>query len=145
LAFYDTTANVVIVAKPDMIYRDQGAVVWRETKTTQRDDRFHDDPLDAYPQLALATVLLGEGTLGGDLNGARVELETLKPGTSNIEYIEPFHEPDRVAKARQVLHDLAEPWRSDEVFTARPTARVCGTCPVSTWCSSAIGGGGRGH
>lgn len=140
LAFYDTAANVLVVAKPDLLYRDQDAIVWRETKTTQREKRFHDDPLDAYPQLALATVLLSEGTLGGDPAGARVELETLKPDTSTIEYIEPFQEPDRVAKARQVLHDLAEPWRNDEVFTARPSARACGTCPVSTWCSSAIGG-----
>lgn len=140
LAFYDTTANVVVVAKPDMLFRDNGAVVWRETKTTQREDRFHDDPLDAHPQLALATVLLADGHLGGEPTGARVELETLRPDSGSLECIEPFHEPERVAKARQVLHDLAEPWRSDEIYTARPTGRVCGACPVSQWCSSAIGG-----
>jgi PD-(D/E)XK nuclease superfamily len=140
LAFHDTTANVVVIAKPDMLFRDNGAVVWRETKTTQREDRFHDDPLDAHPQLALATVLLADGHLGGEPTGARVELETLRPDSGNLECIEPFHEPERVAKARQVLHDLAEPWRSDEIYTARPTGRVCGTCPVSQWCSSAIGG-----
>ncbi|MFD7652856.1 PD-(D/E)XK nuclease family protein [Actinosynnema sp. NPDC059797] len=145
LTFYDTTANVIVIAKPDVLFHDNGGVVWRETKTTQLEGRFHDDPLDAYPQLALATVLLNDGHLGGDLTGARVELETLRPGGATVECIEPFHEPDRVAKARQVLHDLAEPWRSDEVFTARPTARVCGTCPVSRWCSSALGGGRRGR
>ncbi|WP_439655934.1 PD-(D/E)XK nuclease family protein [Lentzea sp. HUAS TT2] len=140
LAFHDTAANVVVIAKPDVLFRDNGAVVWRETKTTQREDRYHDDPLDAHPQLALAIVLLADGHLGGEPTGARVELETLRPGSANLECIEPFHEPERVAKARQVLHDLAEPWRSDEIFTARPTGRVCGTCPVSQWCSSAIGG-----
>ncbi|MCX2949753.1 PD-(D/E)XK nuclease family protein [Lentzea sp. NEAU-D7] len=141
LAFHDTSANVVVVAKPDMLFHDNGAVVWREIKTTQRDSRYHDDPLDAHPQLALATVLLADGHLGGDLAGARVELETLRPDSANLECIEPFHEPERVAKARRILHDLAEPWRSDEIFTARPTGRVCGTCPVSQWCSSALGGG----
>lgn len=34
VAVHDESADVVIIAAPDVLYRDDGAWVWRETKTT---------------------------------------------------------------------------------------------------------------
>ncbi|MBA9049227.1 MULTISPECIES: PD-(D/E)XK nuclease family protein [Streptomyces] len=137
LAFYDTAANVIVLAKPDMLYQDNGSPVWREIKTTQSDDTFRGDPFAYDPQLALAVVLLAEGALDGDPKGARVELEVLRPDSGDPLVIEPYHEPERVEKARRLLYSYAEPWRSDEVFTPKP-GRHCRICPVSEWCGSAL-------
>ncbi|MGW2294834.1 PD-(D/E)XK nuclease family protein [Streptomyces violaceorubidus] len=137
LAFYDTAANVIVLAKPDMLYQDNGSPVWREIKTTQSDDTFRGDPFTYDPQLALAVVLLAEGALDGGPKGARVELEVLRPDSGDPLVFEPYHEPERVAKARRLLYSYAEPWRSDEVFTPKP-GRHCRICPVSEWCGSAL-------
>ncbi|WP_329584613.1 PD-(D/E)XK nuclease family protein [Kitasatospora sp. NBC_01250] len=137
LAFHDTAAQTIVIAKPDMIYLQDNSWVWRETKTTQKPRFYHSDLLDEFPQLALALVLLAEGALGGELTGSRVELEVLRPQGQDLLYEDPT-DPLRVAKAREVLRKLAEPWRGDEDFEARP-GRACQTCPVSRWCPSSPG------
>lgn len=134
LAFHDTAAQVIVIAKPDMVYLDNGSWVWREVKTTQKPHWFHDDPLDEFPQLALAVILLAERALGGDPEGSRVELETLRPEGSDLSLIDP-NDADRVGKARDVVRRLAQPWRDDESFGARP-GKNCRWCPVSRWCPS---------
>ena len=134
LAVHDTAAQAVVLAKPDMIYMDDGGWVWRELKTTQKGRWFHDDLLDEFPQLALAVSFLAEGVLGGDAANARVELEVLRPEGAEIDVIDPT-DPERLAKARDVLRRLAQPWRADETFEARPS-KNCRWCPVSRWCPS---------
>ncbi|WP_344597730.1 PD-(D/E)XK nuclease family protein [Actinomadura vinacea] len=133
-AFHDTAAQVVVVAKPDLLYLDDGSWVWRELKTTQKERWFHDDLLDEFPQLALGVVALARGALGGDPSGSRVEAEILRPGGSDLQIIDPF-EADRLEKALTVLRRYAGPWRADEVFEARPS-KNCQWCPVSRWCAS---------
>jgi hypothetical protein len=134
LVFYDTEANAIVIARPDMLYLQDGSWVWREVKTTQKARWFHDDLLDEFPQLALAVVLLAEGALGGDPAKSRVEVEVLRPDGSDIPMIDPT-DPEQVTKARAVLQQLAQPWRDDEVFEARP-GKECRWCPVSKWCPS---------
>lgn len=134
LTFHDTAAQTVVIAKPDMVYLDGGAWVWREVKTTQKSRWFHSDPLDEFPQLALAVILLAECALGGDPEGSRVELEALRPGGSDLSLIDPT-DAERVDKARDVVRRLAMPWRDDEAFEARP-GKNCRWCPVSQWCPS---------
>lgn len=136
LTFHDTAAQAIVIAKPDLLYLDDGSWVWREVKTTQKPRWFHDDLLDEFPQLALAVVLLAESALGGDPAASRVELEVLRPEGSEISMIDPT-DPERVTKARAVLRRLAEPWRGDEVFEAQP-GRNCRWCPVSRWCPSRL-------
>ncbi|MFE9570403.1 PD-(D/E)XK nuclease family protein [Streptomyces sp. NPDC006692] len=131
-AFHDTSAQSIVIAKPDLLYLDEGSWVWRELKTTQSTYVQRGDPLEVYPQLALAAVLLHHGGLGGDPAGSRVELEVLRPSGPEITVIDPA---ESVAKARDVLHALAQPWREDEQFQARPS-RECQRCPVSRWCPS---------
>jgi hypothetical protein len=134
LVFHDTAANAIVIARPDMLYLQDGSWVWREVKTTQKPRWFHDDLLDEFPQLALAVVLLADGALGGDPARSRVELEVLRPDSSDIPMIDPT-DPEQVTKARTVLQQLAQPWRDDEVFGARP-GRACRWCRVSQWCPS---------
>lgn len=133
-AFHDTAAQVVVVAKPDMLYVEDGSWVWRELKTTQKERWFHDDLLEEFPQLALGVVVLARGALGGDPDGSRVEVEILRPEGSDLQIIDP-REPERLEKALAVLRRYAEPWREDETFAARPSGK-CQWCPVSKWCAS---------
>ncbi|MCT2584647.1 PD-(D/E)XK nuclease family protein [Actinophytocola gossypii] len=133
LTFFDTVARAVVVAKPDLIYRERGQWVWRELKTTQKARWYYTDPLEGFPQLALAVAVLAAGGLGPGGAG-RVELEILRPSGAEIVVIDPTEE-ERVQTARRVLREWAAPWRSDHVFEARP-GRNCRGCPVSVWCPS---------
>ncbi|MFI0774661.1 PD-(D/E)XK nuclease family protein [Streptomyces sp. NPDC021212] len=132
---HDTAGQAVVIAKPDLLYLEDGAWVWRELKTTRKRRWHHDDLLEEFPQLALAVTLLAQGALGGDASGSRVEVEVLKPETSEPFVIDPA-DPERLAKAFAVLRRYAGPWREDEVHEARPGPH-CRWCPVSRWCPSA--------
>lgn len=132
LAFHDTAANTLVIAQPDLVYREHGSWVYRETKTTSKPRRFEPDPLDAHPQLALAVLLLAEAALGGDPTGSRVELETLRTARPDIEIIDPT-DPLRVSKAREIIRELVQPWHGDHEYRAR-TGPHCQSCPVSQWC-----------
>jgi hypothetical protein len=133
LTFFDPKARAIVLAKPDMVYREAGRWVWRELKTTQKAERSGADPLREFPQLAFAVVTLSMGALG--LGGAgRVELEILRPGGAEIVLIDP-NDPERVETARTVLAGLTRSWRTDDVFEARP-GWECQRCPVSQWCPS---------
>lgn len=132
LAFHDTDANVIVVAKPDMLYKEDGAWVYRETKTRQRPLRPGTDLFHDFPQLALATVLMAENALGGKPAGTRIELELLTSDAADVLLIDPS-DPAEVAKARTAVHDLAASWHSDKAAAARP-GKHCQSCPVSRWC-----------
>ncbi|MBF6101746.1 PD-(D/E)XK nuclease family protein [Nocardia cyriacigeorgica] len=134
LTFHDTAAQAIVIAKPDMLYLDDGAWIWREIKTTQKSRWFHNEILEEFPQLALGVIVLAEGALGGEGTASRVELEVLRPSGSDIVLIDPT-DPERVATARAVVREMTESWRADDVFEARP-GRTCRWCPVSTWCPS---------
>ncbi len=132
---HDTAAQAVVIAKPDLLYQEDGSWVWRELKTTRKRRRSQVDLLEAYPQLALAVTLLAQGALGGDPGGSRVEVEILRPDGSDPHVIDPT-DPEQQAKARSVLQRYGGPWREDEAWDARPGPH-CQSCPVSQWCPSA--------
>lgn len=133
LTFLDLAARAVVIAKPDLVYREDGGWVWRELKTTQKSRTYFADPLEEYPQLALGVAVLAAGALGPG-GAARVELEVLRPAGAEIVLIDPT-DPDRVRTARQVLREWTAPWRADDMFEARPGPN-CQRCPVSRWCPS---------
>ena len=135
LAFHDTAANTIIITKPDMLYLDDGAWVWREIKTRQRLPAPGSDMLREFPQLALAVVLTAENAFGGKPSGARIELELLAPGGADVWLVDP-NDPAEIAKARTVVHELAAPWHTDETAAAKPGPH-CGKCPVRRWCPDA--------
>ncbi|MFE4974814.1 PD-(D/E)XK nuclease family protein [Kitasatospora sp. NPDC056651] len=131
---HDTAAEVVVVAKPDLLYQDGDAWVWRETKTTTRDRPSGRPLLEEYPQLALAVLLLARGDLGGGSGRARIELEVLRPGGADLEAIDPFA-PETRAAAGEMVHRLVDPWLWDEDYPARP-GPACSRCETARWCAS---------
>lgn len=134
LVFDDPAADVVVLAKPDLLYRDHGVWVWRETKTSARDRSWSSDPLTDYPQLALAVELVGRGALGG--GRGRVELEVLRPRGVDLMTFDPFTAGTRAA-ARQVLALQLQRWHTDDEFAASPGVE-CASCEVARWCSARV-------
>ncbi len=131
---HDTAAEVVVVARPDLLYRDGGAWVWRETKTAARDKSFDRPLLEQYPQLALAVMLLARGDLGGTPGRARIEFEVLRPGGADMEILDPFVPEVRTAAGR-VVRELVGRWLRDENYAPRP-GRACDRCETARWCAS---------
>ncbi|MFF1960253.1 PD-(D/E)XK nuclease family protein [Streptomyces sp. NPDC058220] len=133
---HDTAADVVVIAAPDVLYRDADSWVWRETKTSAGDRPGSGPLLERFPQLALGVVLLARGDLGGQPGRSRVELEVLRPGGADLEIIDPFAPAARSA-AENVLRDLVGGWHRDDHFVATPGA-ACTHCEVARWCPSAL-------
>ncbi|MBV9141537.1 MAG: PD-(D/E)XK nuclease family protein [Pseudonocardiales bacterium] len=132
LTFDDTDADVVVLAEPDLLYRDGDSWVWREVKTSGSDFRWSSDLLTEFPQLALAVMMLSRGDLGGSRTRSRVELEVLRPTGVDLEIIDPFATASR-AHAAEVLRDLVRDWHADDHFRPRPGAE-CARCEVARWC-----------
>lgn len=132
LTFDDTDADVVVLAEPDLLYRDGDSWVWREVKTSGSDFRWSSDLLTEFPQLALAVMVLSRGDLGGGRARSRVELEVLRPTDVDLEIIDPFAPAVR-AHAAAVLRDLIRDWHADDHFRPRPGAE-CAKCEVARWC-----------
>ncbi|NUT53598.1 MAG: PD-(D/E)XK nuclease family protein [Saccharothrix sp.] len=134
LVFDDTAADVVVIAKPDLLYRDGGSLVWRELKTTRTDpDRVY-RTLSAIPQLALAIVLLNTGAIRDAGPNPRVELELLHPDGNDLRIYD-VRDAATLDEAESVVTSLAAPWHGDDEFPARPS-RDCHTCEVVRWCPS---------
>ncbi len=131
---HDTAADVVVIAEPDLLYRDVDSWVWRETKTSATDRRSSRALLEFYPQLALAVLLVARGDLGGTPGRARVELEVLRPGGADLEIIDPFAPANRTA-AEQVLRTMVTEWSGDDHYAPVP-GRSCKRCEVARWCSA---------
>ncbi|MCB5909658.1 PD-(D/E)XK nuclease family protein [Streptomyces pinistramenti] len=135
LVHHDTEADVLIIADPDLLYRDGESWVWREVKSSSRNKRWWRDPLRAYPQLALGVLLISHMELGGARSGARVELEVLRPGGADLEIIDPYTPAVRET-ADEVVRDHVRDWHQDDLFAPQP-GEHCGTCEVSRWCAAA--------
>lgn len=133
--FDDGDADVAVLAKPDLLYREQGAWVWREVKTSASDRRWFTDVLAEYPQLALGVVLLARGALGP--GRGRVELEVLRPGGVDLTMLDPFTVSVR-KRAERVVLEHAQKWHADDHFKAEP-GDECRRCEVSRWCSAKAG------
>ncbi|MET8828473.1 PD-(D/E)XK nuclease family protein [Streptomyces sp. NPDC004610] len=134
LVLHDTAADVLVIAKTDMLYRDGPSWVYRETKTDAR----RRPPMDTgtgifreRPQLALAVLLSTSSLVNDDTSGARVELEVLGPA-GGLTIIDPFDPENRTA-ARQAIHELSAAWHADTTAPARPGAH-CLTCDMAAWC-----------
>ena len=65
-----------------------------------------------------------------------MELELLYPDSSDMILLDP-NDHAHLARAREVIHDLAAPWHADETATPWPGPE-CRTCPVRRWCPDAL-------
>lgn len=131
---YDPDADVVVIAKTDLLYRSADRWVLRETKTCRVLDE--GDLLVQYPQLALAVLLSAEGVLPGGEERCRVELERLT-GTGPVVSELDVDDPDLVDRARRIVSEHAAGWHADTRFKARPS-KECVRCPFTRWCPEAV-------
>ncbi|WP_431952828.1 PD-(D/E)XK nuclease family protein [Actinacidiphila sp. bgisy167] len=131
---YVPELDVVVLAKPDLVYTHRGRWIWRETKTSARPLWERESLMRAYPQLALGVLLFDSGVLGDDPRRSWVELEHLCKGhgQSRLERIDPGRAKN-VDEARAVIAELAQPLLDDTTYEPR-TGRHCHGCQARTWC-----------
>lgn len=134
VAAYDPQADVLVVARPDLVYTSRGRVHYREQKTTGDTSAWDPDGLfERVPQLALAVCLVADGAFGGEAPVAgTVELEVMTPAGASLFSFD-TGDPGVVGRARAELTRLTADWHTDVEFRARPGDH-CVACPVARWC-----------
>ncbi len=60
----------------------------------------------------------------------------LYPDSSDMILLDP-NDHAHLARAREVIHDLAAPWHMDDTAAPRPGPE-CRKCPVRRWCPDAL-------
>ncbi|KOG70218.1 hypothetical protein ADK47_22675 [Streptomyces rimosus subsp. rimosus] len=134
---FDPDADVVVIAKTDLLYRAADRWTLRETKTSKV--LGEGDLLERYPQLALAVVLARAGVLPG-AEHCRVELERLTGSGPVVTELD-VAAPDVVAQAQLVVKTYVAPWHADARYPAKP-GKACEDCPFTRWCPDAAERGG---
>ncbi|MEU2874848.1 PD-(D/E)XK nuclease family protein [Streptomyces sp. NPDC007070] len=137
VAAYDPDADVVVLAKTDLLYRVNGRWTVRETKTARVPDE--GNLLDQHPQLALAVRLARTGVLPGD-GHCGVELERLTGSGPVVTELD-VAAPDVVSEAQRVLAEYVTPWHADARYPAK-AGQACADCPFTRWCPDAVDGSG---
>jgi hypothetical protein len=132
---YDPEADVVVVAKTDLLHRVSGQWILRETKTTTVAST--EDLLDAYPQLALAVLLSRAAALPGN-ETCGVELERLTSRGPLVSRIDTCA-ADVADQARGVVRALVSAWRTDTGHSTK-SGPACADCPFTKWCPDAAEG-----
>ncbi|MER7928057.1 PD-(D/E)XK nuclease family protein [Streptomyces sp. NPDC096057] len=131
---HDPVSDVLVIAEPDLLYRDGDSWVWRETKTSGSDWGRRQDLLERYPQLALAALLVARGDLGGSPSRARIELEILRPSGADLEIID-ARDPAVRSAAEETVRTLVTDWHRDDRYAPVP-GEACRRCEVARWCSA---------
>jgi hypothetical protein len=129
---YDPDADVVVIAKTDLLYRVDDRWTLRETKTVKK--LSEGDLLERYPQMALAVLLAHARVLPGT-EPCEVELERLT-GSGPVLTCLDAAAPDVIAQAQRVLKAHVSDWYSDVRYPTRP-GQACGDCPFTRWCPDA--------
>lgn len=129
---FDPDGSAVIHATPDLLFREDHAVVWRETTSSERPPWSSRNLLDTRKsvQLALAVLLLNYGALGAE--AGRIEVEYLTDQGPDLRLLDPT-DPEVVATAAEIIRPLAAQWRQDQHFRATP-GDVCQSCAYSSCC-----------
>ena len=133
LAVHDTDANVIVIAKPDLLYLEDGAWVWREIKTRQA--RCGQGPTcSGTSRSSRSRSCSGRERAGGQAGGhARRAGAALPRLRRHVLLIDP-NDPAQVATAREVIHDLAAPWHADKTAAARPGRALRSAARSARWC-----------
>ncbi|GAA1440562.1 PD-(D/E)XK nuclease family protein [Nocardiopsis tropica] len=128
----DPRADVLVLARPDLLLHRDGAWSWRDVAPTSAGPPPGERGLMARePALALAVLLFASGVLPLE-PGSAVELEVLTPDGADLRTIDPGAARART-EAREVVHGLAGPWHRDLEHAPTP-GRVCRDCPYRRWC-----------
>lgn len=131
---YDSTADVVVTTRADLVYRLADRLVVRETKTTE--ERLPEDREEAYdrwPQVGWSLTALRSGLAerrGAD--GGLVELEVLAPGGGTL-FTWATDELGVPAMAAGDVRRAVSGWHTDVEWPTN-AAPHCAFCPVRQWC-----------
>ncbi|WP_094865840.1 PD-(D/E)XK nuclease family protein [Amycolatopsis antarctica] len=130
----DPEADVVVVAKPDLLIRRDGALVVRELKTSgghlPADER---EARDRYLAVVFDLALLAYGLAERyDCAEGKVELEILTPNEAAV-FTYSTEDPLMAKVSREQLKAHAEEWAHDTTWDTRPGPQ-CAWCPVREWC-----------
>ncbi|MFD6949057.1 hypothetical protein A6A08_06780 [Nocardiopsis sp. TSRI0078] len=132
LAADDTLADVLVLARADVLHHRGGSWIYRAVGTAAGTP-LPDGPrlLPLEPGLALAVLFFSCGALPQG-PGSAVELEVLAPDGARVISLDPAEARVR-AEARRVVHALAGPWHRDPSHPPAP-GRACRDCPYRRWC-----------
>jgi hypothetical protein len=141
ISAFDSHANVVVAATPDLTFTAGSRYVWRETKTTSRSLPANEvEAMQSFLSCALDLLLLHDQVPeGGDDALIRkdgvVELEVLRAEDARL-YLFDTADAEMVALARHTVASAALSWHRDTSFAANP-GQQCTWCVVRAWCPSA--------
>jgi PD-(D/E)XK nuclease superfamily len=131
---YDHLAEVVVVSRPDIVYRIGHRLVVREVKTAATSyPGGRDDAYDKHLQIPFLLAMLASG-LANDrgCTSSSVELELLTPDGSQI-WSWDTADAAVLAVARGDVRRAVEDWHTDATWDPKPGPH-CAWCPVSRWC-----------
>ncbi|MFI6078884.1 PD-(D/E)XK nuclease family protein [Actinoplanes sp. NPDC051343] len=132
---WDATADTVIAGRPDLLYRRDGILVLRETKSTEgpvaKDPDDARDGFDGIVYWWLRMMQAGYLQHFGATSG-RVELEILGPDES-ICHSYPTDDEDLEIIAETRVRHLVADWHADTTWASRSNP-LCTRCPVAVWC-----------
>lgn len=132
LPLQDPLADVLVLARVDLLHLDEGSWVQRQTAVTDTcTGRDGSDLLTAHPDLALSVLLFASGIITPGPR-SRVELENLTPQGTRVHTFDPFA-PGLRARAAAVVSELASPWHQDTVHAPAP-GPACASCRHRRWC-----------
>lgn len=138
---FDSAANTMVYATPDLLYLENGGLVWRETKWASRipGDRF--EPLRSRWRLQLATavLLMADGAVP-DGEPMYVELELLNARDADFVRIE-VQQQAQVDRARDIVRKAVAPWRAAPGDRTATPGRHCGYCDAKDLCAAALRAG----
>jgi hypothetical protein len=144
----DTDADLLVIARPDLLYSENERINWREFKTVTAPVAHHpDDFLQAYPQLPLAICMLADKAIEGELATA---LNTTEPGDVELELIWPggarviswaANDPATVSRARHLVAEMVDGWAFDQEWqpSASPPCRWCSMASMCEFANSSPG------
>jgi hypothetical protein len=132
---YDSAADVVVVAKPDLLRRRDRTLIVREVKTTTKalptDEAIARDQFDDVVYWFMSLLVGGWITYYG-CDDAQVELEILRADSAALFTFRSTDE-DVTDIAQLRMDERVTDWHTDTTWPARP-GPVCSFCPVAQWC-----------
>lgn len=132
LPLQDPLADVLVLARVDLLHRDEGS--WVQRQTAVSDTRAGPDGADllsVHPDLALSVLLFASGVITPGPR-SRVELESLTPQGARVHTFDPFS-PGLRDRAATVIAELASPWHQDTAHAPTP-GPACHSCHHRRWC-----------
>ncbi|WP_328663253.1 PD-(D/E)XK nuclease family protein [Streptomyces sp. NBC_00328] len=144
---YDAKADVIVAARPDLVYRDpSGRVVVRETKTTTQMPADESDAFDRFfpiPWL-INIARTAKDAFGESDTFPRIELEVITPSEARVFTWDVERDQDMVRMAQAEVQLRTRTWIRDTSWAPSPGAQ-CTWCPVRRWCPDAADLDYRAH